>query len=109
MHLCPSAVWLSPVCLAIGCLSVSLYVWCGVGIHIVLPHLYTSCSPLGLLLPKTTDNRVLFLLPWQGYTLAGTTDAVCNLSYNPTPSKEEVDWIIKELSSYLKVEEDRLK
>ncbi|PHJ20298.1 fad-dependent glycerol-3-phosphate dehydrogenase, partial [Cystoisospora suis] len=41
--------------------------------------------------------------------LAGTTDAVCNLSYNPVPSKEEVDWVIKELSAYLKIEESRLK
>lgn len=30
---------------------------------------------MGLLIPKTFDGRVLFLLPWQGATIAGTTDA----------------------------------
>lgn len=43
------------------------------GVHITLnrkfaPHDY------GILFPKTTDGRVLFLIPWENKTIAGTTD-----------------------------------
>lgn len=29
---------------------------------------------MGLLDPQTSDGRVIFVLPWEGYTIAGTTD-----------------------------------
>ncbi|PFH37698.1 FAD-dependent glycerol-3-phosphate dehydrogenase [Besnoitia besnoiti] len=79
------------------------------GIHIVLPHWYTSASPYGLLLPKTTDGRVLFMLPWQGRTVAGTTDAPCELSTTPEATEEEVSWVTRELASYLKVDEAQIR
>ncbi|KEP62051.1 UNVERIFIED_CONTAM: FAD-dependent glycerol-3-phosphate dehydrogenase [Hammondia hammondi] len=79
------------------------------GIHIVLPHWYTSASPYGLLLPKTTDGRVLFMLPWQGATIAGTTDAPCELSDSSQATEEEVAWVTRELASYLKMDEKRLR
>jgi len=43
------------------------------GIHIVLDERF-SPPETGLLIPETEDGRVLFLLPWQGHTLIGTTD-----------------------------------
>jgi glycerol-3-phosphate dehydrogenase len=45
------------------------------GVHIVLPNYY--CPPnLGLVDPNTSDGRVIFILPWQGSVLAGTTGKV---------------------------------
>nr|CEL66611.1 TPA: glycerol-3-phosphate dehydrogenase, putative [Neospora caninum Liverpool] len=79
------------------------------GIHIVLPHWYTSASPYGLLLPKTTDGRVLFMLPWQGATVAGTTDAPCELSDSPQATEEEVAWVTNELANYLKLDEKQIR
>lgn len=43
------------------------------GVHVILPD-YFSPRTMGLLDPKTSDGRVIFLLPWEGNTIAGTTD-----------------------------------
>jgi glycerol-3-phosphate dehydrogenase len=43
------------------------------GSHIVLPDFYSPAN-MGLIVPKTKDGRVVFMLPWLGHTIAGTTD-----------------------------------
>ncbi|PMD27073.1 DAO-domain-containing protein [Hyaloscypha hepaticicola] len=70
------------------------------GVHIVLPGYY-SPQKMGLIDPKTSDGRVIFFLPWQGNTIAGTTDAPTKISYNPVAGEEEIDWILSEISHYL--------
>src|SRR5690606_21339027 len=57
------------------------------GVHIVLPSRF-SPPGTGLLIPKTEDGRVLFLLPWLGHTLVGTTDNPASVSANPLPEAE---------------------
>jgi glycerol-3-phosphate dehydrogenase len=42
------------------------------GSHIILPYKYGS--DWGLLVPETSDGRILFVLPWLDRTLVGTTD-----------------------------------
>lgn len=42
------------------------------GVHIVLPNYYCS-DRLGMVDPNTSDGRVVFILPWQGSVIAGTT------------------------------------
>jgi len=42
------------------------------GVHVTLPDYY-SPENMGLIVPKTKDGRVVFMLPWQGATIAGTT------------------------------------
>ena len=44
----------------------------------VLPDYY-SPSNMGLLDPATSDGRVIFFLPWQNHTIAGTTDSPCQV------------------------------
>lgn len=70
------------------------------GVHVILPG-YFSPSDMGLLDPATSDGRVIFFLPWQGNTIAGTTDAPTNISQNPIAGEEEIEWILKEVSNYL--------
>ena len=55
----------------------------------------------GLLIPKTSDGRVLFLLPWEGRTIAGTTDIRAEPSRDPEPSAEELDYLFDQLSQWL--------
>ena len=52
------------------------------GVHITLPS-YFGASDMGLLDPKTSDGRVVFMLPWEGVTLVGTTDTPSELSFEP--------------------------
>lgn len=56
---------------------------------------------MGMLDASTSDGRVVFVLPWQGYTLAGTTDNGCPVETNPIPPQEDVDFILKEVSKLM--------
>ena len=72
------------------------------GVHVVLPGYYSpQQNTMGLIDPSTSDGRVIFFLPWQGNTIAGTTDAPCNITQNPIAGEDEIGWILKEISSYL--------
>ena len=44
------------------------------GVHVTLPDYY-SPEHLGMIVPKTRDGRVVFMLPWHEATIAGTTGA----------------------------------
>lgn len=70
------------------------------GTHIILPGYYAPES-MGLIDPNTSDGRVIFFLPWQGNTIAGTTDAPTKVMANPLPKEEEIDWILSECRNYL--------
>lgn len=70
------------------------------GVHVVLPDYY-SPERMGLLDPSTSDGRVIFFLPWQNVTLAGTTDNACDLTFQPAPTEKEIQFILNEVRNYL--------
>ncbi|KAF9963636.1 mitochondrial glycerol-3-phosphate dehydrogenase [Modicella reniformis] len=70
------------------------------GVHIILPNFY-SPGNMGLLDPATSDGRVIFFLPWQGNTIAGTTDSATKVTQNPMATEEEINWILGEVKNYL--------
>ena len=45
------------------------------GVHVTLPDYYSPEQHLGMIVPKTRDGRVVFMLPWLEATIAGTTGA----------------------------------
>ncbi|KAF5133691.1 Glycerol-3-phosphate dehydrogenase, mitochondrial [Metarhizium anisopliae] len=73
------------------------------GVHVILPGYY-SPGKMGLLDPSTSDGRVIFFLPWQGNTIAGTTDSPAPISSTPLPDEESIKWILGEISQYLSPE-----
>ncbi|QIW96965.1 hypothetical protein AMS68_002483 [Peltaster fructicola] len=83
--------------------SVSEIVAPSSGVHVILPG-YFSPSNMGLIDPHTSDGRVIFFLPWHGNTIAGTTDAPCEISQNPEAEEKEISWILKEVQNYLQPE-----
>ncbi|KAJ8918450.1 hypothetical protein NQ315_008147 [Exocentrus adspersus] len=70
------------------------------GVHITLPGYY-SPEQMGLLDPATSDGRVIFFLPWQNHTIAGTTDLPCEPTHNPKPTEDEILFILEEVKNYL--------
>ncbi|CAK7264932.1 mitochondrial glycerol-3-phosphate dehydrogenase [Sporothrix epigloea] len=70
------------------------------GVHITLPGYY-SPGKMGLLDPSTSDGRVIFFLPWQGNTIAGTTDEPAEITKNPLPDEKSIEWILDEIRQYL--------
>ncbi|OQV15183.1 Glycerol-3-phosphate dehydrogenase, mitochondrial [Hypsibius exemplaris] len=76
------------------------------GVHITLPG-YFCPGKLGLLNAQTSDGRVIFFLPWQGVTIAGTTDDKCPVTTTPTPTDKEIDWILKECQKMIRLKMSR--
>ncbi|CAI9296151.1 unnamed protein product [Lactuca saligna] len=72
------------------------------GVHIVLPDYY-SPEGMGLIVPKTKDGRVVFMLPWLGRTVAGTTDSNTSITMLPEPHEDEIEFILDAICDYLNV------
>jgi len=70
------------------------------GAHIVLDGRFSS-PETGLLIPKTEDGRVLFVLPWMGHTLIGTTDVSAETTHKPPVREQEIEYLLRHASSYL--------
>ncbi|MCI4375921.1 hypothetical protein PGIGA_G00114970 [Pangasianodon gigas] len=70
------------------------------GVHIVIPGYY-SPDNMGLLDPATSDGRVIFFLPWEKMTIAGTTDTPTNVTAHPIPMEEDINFILSEVRHYL--------
>ena len=89
------------------------------GVHVTLPDYYSADS-VGMIVPKTKvrdmthlffslligsrqDGRVVFMLPWLGHTIAGTTDSSSEICMLPAPTDEEVEFILDSIKDYLTV------
>ncbi len=76
------------------------------GAHIVVEKKF-SAPKTGLLIPKTDDGRVLFILPWLNHTLIGTTENEAEVKDNPKPTEAEIDYILKEVNKYFSLKINR--
>ncbi len=72
------------------------------GAHIILDARF-SPPETGLLIPETEDGRVLFLLPWLGHTLVGTTDNPAAIRDNPRATEDEIAYILRHVHKYFSV------
>ncbi|MFN8770148.1 MAG: glycerol-3-phosphate dehydrogenase/oxidase [Neisseriaceae bacterium] len=60
-------------------------------------------SPHALVIPKTTDKRVLFILPWLDKIVVGTTDIKVDTPViEPNATIDEVNFIMETLKQYTK-------
>ena len=67
---------------------------------------YFAPSGIGLVDMSTSDGRFLFLLPWEGSVLVGTTDRrVEHIHMRPVPTETEIRWLLKEAAKYLNTSE----
>ena len=70
------------------------------GIHLVVDKHFFKGS-VALMIPKTEDGRVLFAIPWHDKLLLGTTDTpIENITTEPKPLKDEIDFIIHHFNLY---------
>jgi glycerol-3-phosphate dehydrogenase len=54
-----------------------------------------------ILVPKTDDGRVIFMIPWQRRLLVGTTDDECELTEKDVPlERNDVDYLLKYVNRY---------
>lgn len=76
------------------------------GIHIVLDGRFAP-PDTGLMMPETEDGRVLFVLPWEGHALVGTTDEPASLAEHPQPQSTEIDYLLRHVGRYFNIQVSR--
>ncbi len=71
------------------------------GIHLVLEREFLP-GDTAIMVPRTDDGRVVFIIPWQGRTLVGTTDTPRPApSVEPTALEEEIAFVLRYAGLYL--------
>lgn len=71
------------------------------GVHIVLDREFLQAD-YAIMIPKTSDGRVLFAVPWHNKVVVGTTDTLVNeASLEPRALDEEIQFILNTAAEYL--------
>lgn len=71
------------------------------GVHLVFDRSFLK-GDSAIMVPHTDDGRVLFVIPWHGKVLVGTTDtAMDRPDIEPRAMKDEIGFILRNASRYL--------
>ena len=71
------------------------------GTHVVLDRVFLSARA-AMMIPRTSDGRVLFAIPWHGQTVVGTTDdPVPQPALEPHALQEERQFLLAHIEKYL--------
>lgn len=71
------------------------------GVHLVFNRAFLP-GDSAIMVPHTSDGRVMFAIPWHGHTLVGTTDTpIAEPALEPQPFDEEIAFILETAGRYL--------
>ncbi len=71
------------------------------GVHVVLDKDFLK-SKNAIMVPNTSDGRVLFAVPWHDVVVVGTTDReIDHPSIEPQASQEEIEFILANAEKYM--------
>jgi glycerol-3-phosphate dehydrogenase len=71
------------------------------GAHIVLDRSFLP-GENAIMVPHTSDGRVMFAIPWHGHTLVGTTDTpLKQASFEPVALDQEIEFMLETAALYL--------
>jgi glycerol-3-phosphate dehydrogenase len=71
------------------------------GIHLVFDSSFLQ-GQSAIMVPHTSDGRVLFAIPWHGHTLVGTTDTpIAAATLEPVAMEQEIEFILATAGQYL--------
>ena len=71
------------------------------GIHLVLDRSFLP-GDSAIMVPHTSDGRVMFAIPWHEHTLVGTTDTpITEVLLEPVAIEEEIEFILTTAARYL--------
>nr|MBA2746869.1 glycerol-3-phosphate dehydrogenase/oxidase [Flavisolibacter sp.] len=77
------------------------------GVHLVLDKKFFPSSH-ALMIPETSDGRVLFAVPWHDKVVLGTTDTpVASPSLEPQALEKEISFILETAEAFLTVKPER--
>lgn len=71
------------------------------GIHVTLDRSFLP-TDTAIMIPHTSDGRVLFAIPWHEHTLIGTTDtSIEKAVIEPIAFEDEIDFVLETAGEYL--------
>jgi glycerol-3-phosphate dehydrogenase len=71
------------------------------GIHLVFDRSFLAGDD-AIMVPHTSDGRVMFAIPWHGHTVVGTTDTPIGApSLEPAALEQEIEFILQTSALYL--------
>jgi glycerol-3-phosphate dehydrogenase len=71
------------------------------GVHLVLDRSFLP-GDSAIMVPRTSDGRVMFAIPWRDHALLGTTDTpVPVATLEPVAMEQEINFILETASQYL--------
>ena len=71
------------------------------GVHLIVDGSFLGGND-AIMVPKTSDGRVLFCVPWHNKVILGTTDTpLTEFVLEPRPIDEEIDFILNTAGQYL--------
>jgi glycerol-3-phosphate dehydrogenase len=71
------------------------------GIHLVFDSSFLP-GDCAIMVPHTSDQRILFAIPWHGHTLVGTTDTpLTTVEEEPVATEKEIEFVLGTASQYL--------
>lgn len=70
------------------------------GAHIVLDRAFLP-GDTAVLIPRTDDGRVVFLIPWRGRVLVGTTDTACDVVDDPVATPDDIAYLLSHAARVL--------
>src|SRR5437588_1815464 len=71
------------------------------GVHLMLERSFLA-GDAAIMVPRTSDGRVMFAIPWHQHTLLGTTDTpITDVTLDPLPLEQEIDFILETAAQYL--------
>lgn len=71
------------------------------GVHLVLDKSFLQ-SDYAIMIPKTSDGRVLFAVPWHDKVVVGTTDTLREVSeLEPQALESEIEFILNTAGNYM--------
>jgi glycerol-3-phosphate dehydrogenase len=81
--------------------SVAPMIWPSQGVHLVFDRSFLP-GDSAIMVPHTSDGRVMFAIPWHGHTLVGTTDTpIPEPTLDPIPKPQEIEFILNTAAQYL--------
>ncbi len=87
--------------------NISIAVTPSRGSHLVFNRKFLE-GDTALMIPKTSDGRILFAVPWHDHTLVGTTDSYNEeITNDPVVTDEEIDFMIKTANVYFQQDTSR--
>jgi glycerol-3-phosphate dehydrogenase len=71
------------------------------GIHLVFDRSFLA-GENAIMVPHTSDGRVMFAIPWHGHTVVGTTDTPIGApTLEPAAQEQEIEFILQTAALYL--------